>query len=114
MRKGGLGQLVGILLLIGLALMIVKWALITVAILAVPFGVWFVYDRVSAARKRAAEQDAVQGAADRRREIESLAVVDAAGGCGWCGSRLAHRDRLGMLVGPADFHRAEIEDAVRR
>jgi Flp pilus assembly protein TadB len=53
----GCGTLIGVLLLIGLAIMIIKWALITAAILAVPFGIWWVLDR-SKRRKQAQEVQA--------------------------------------------------------
>ncbi|WP_433801094.1 hypothetical protein [Actinomycetospora sp. CA-084318] len=98
-NSSGLGAVVGVVLLIGLAILIIKWALITAAILAVPFGLWWVYDQV---RQRTV--------VNRRAEVEGRAVVDAGGGCGWCGSRIAHRDLdTGGLVMPADFHRDEIE-----
>ncbi|NYD38565.1 hypothetical protein [Actinomycetospora corticicola] len=98
-NPSGLGAVIGIVLLIGLAILIIKWALITAAILAVPFGIWWVYDQVQQRK-----------VVDRRAEVEGRAVVDAAGGCGWCGSRIAHRDDYtGSLVQPADFHREEIE-----
>ncbi|MEJ2869671.1 hypothetical protein WCD74_17995 [Actinomycetospora sp. OC33-EN08] len=100
--SSGLGSVIGVLLLIGLALLIIKWALITAAILAVPFGLWWVYDQVQQRR-----------VLDRRAEVEGRAVVDAAGGCGWCGSRIAHRDGYtGSLLMPADHHRDEIEAAL--
>ena len=105
---GGCGTLIGVLLLIGLAIMIIKWALITAAILAVPFGIWWVLDR-SKQRKQAQE---VQARANRREEIESRAVVDAASGCGWCGSRIAHQDATGTLVMPREYHREEIDEAI--
>lgn len=98
-NSSGLGTVIGVVLLVGLAILIIKWALITAAILAVPFGIWWVYDQ--------AQQRKVT---DRRAEVEGRAVVDAGGGCGWCGSRIAHRDEYtGSLVLPADFHRDEIE-----
>ncbi|MCD2188418.1 hypothetical protein [Actinomycetospora soli] len=101
-NSSGVGTVIGVVLLIGLALLILKWALITAAILAVPFGIWWVYDQVQQ-----------RTAVDRRAEVESRAVVDAAGGCGWCGSRIAHRDHeTGGLVMPADFHRDEIERTI--
>jgi hypothetical protein len=43
----GFAGLIGIVLLVGLAILIIKWALITAAILAVPFGVWWVYDHLA-------------------------------------------------------------------
>jgi hypothetical protein len=106
---GGCGTLVGVLLLVGLAILVIKWALITAAILAVPFGVWWLVDR-SRQRRRV---EAVGAAAARRAEVESRAVVDAAGGCGWCGSRIPHRDdRTGAPVTPRRFHRDEIEETI--
>ncbi|NMO90688.1 hypothetical protein [Actinomycetospora sp. TBRC 11914] len=106
---GGCGTLIGVLLLVGLAILVIKWALITAAILAVPFGVWWLVDR-SRQRRRV---DAAGAAAARRAEVESRAVVDAAGGCGWCGSRIPHRDdRTGVPVSPRRFHRDEIEETI--
>jgi hypothetical protein len=106
---GGCGTLVGVLLLVGLAILVIKWALITAAILAVPFGVWWLVDR-SRQRRRV---EAVGAAAARRAEVESRAVVDAAGGCGWCGSRIPHRDdRTGAPVTPRRFHHDEIEETI--
>ncbi|MDL5154617.1 hypothetical protein [Actinomycetospora termitidis] len=100
--SSGLGTVIGVVLLVGLAILILKWALITAAILAVPFGAWWVHDQVQQRK-----------VVDRRTEVEGRAVVDAAGGCGWCGSRIAHRDDYtGSLVLPADHHRDEIEAAL--
>ncbi|TCK21751.1 hypothetical protein [Pseudonocardia endophytica] len=48
-----------------------------------------------------------------RREVESLAVVDAAGGCGWCGSRIAHVNDDGHLIPPRYWHTVEIEERIR-
>lgn len=48
----GCAMLIGGLLVIGLILLIIKWAAITAAILAVPFGVWWVYDHRAQARRR--------------------------------------------------------------
>ena len=75
----GCGLLIVGLLAIGLAILIIKWALITAAILAVPFGIWWAYDHVQ--QCNAAQQ--VSAASSRRTEIEGRAVVDAAGGCGF-------------------------------
>lgn len=101
-NSSGLGTVIGIVLLIGLAILIIKWALITAAILAVPFGIWWFYDQVQQRK-----------VVDRRAEVEGRAVIDAAGGCGWCGSRIAHRDEYtGSLVTPGDHHREEIEQAL--
>jgi hypothetical protein len=48
-----------------------------------------------------------------RHEVESLAVVDAAGGCGWCGSRIAHVNDDGHLIPPRYWHTVEIEERIR-
>ncbi len=105
---GGCGTLIGVLLLIGLAIVIIKWALITAAILAVPFGIWWILDRAKQRRQTAA----VEARAARRAEIEGRAVVDAACGCGWCGSRVAHQDDAGSVVLPREYHRQEIDEAI--
>jgi len=97
------------IVVIGLVVLIVKWALITAAILAIPFGVWWLWDRSTQDldRRNAEVLDV------RRREIESLAVVDAAGGCGWCGTPRGHRDhRTGARVTPRAYHRLDIEQAL--
>ncbi|OLT10921.1 hypothetical protein BJF78_28260 [Pseudonocardia sp. CNS-139] len=110
----GTAGVVGVVLVVGLVLLILKWVLTTVAILAVPFGIWWTCDRLARSRRlRAAEQQALS-AQRRRAEVEALASVDAFGGCGWCGSRLAHVDRRGRMVMPRDWHRAEIEAVVSR
>ncbi|HEY2225132.1 hypothetical protein [Actinomycetospora sp.] len=110
---GGLGTVIGVVLLIGLAILIIKWALITAAILAVPFGIWWLLDHEKRTRPVREAQQAAAAAAARRTEVESRAVVDAAGGCGWCGSRIAHRDaRTGALMPPREFHRDEVEQAI--
>jgi hypothetical protein len=54
----------------------------------------------------------VTSAAERRREVESRAVFDAAGGCGWCGQRSMHLDARGAVMHPAAFHRSEIEETI--
>ncbi len=46
-------RFLGWLIVIALSLLVVKWLLITAAVLAVPFGAWWVWDR-SAARRTAA------------------------------------------------------------
>lgn len=48
-----------------------------------------------------------------RHEVESLAVVDAAGGCGWCGSRFAHVNDDGHPIPPRYWHTVEIEERIR-
>ena len=61
----GLAGLIGIVLVVGLVILIIKWALITAAILAVPFGAWWIYDHL-----------AQQKVAQRRAEVdEALALA---------------------------------------
>ena len=114
MRRMGAGGVIGAVLVIGVALLILKWVLTTVAVLAVPFGVWWMHDRVTNRRKQRAAQQRTDAAQRRRAQIEALAAVDVAGGCGWCGSRLAHIDRHRRIVLPRDWHRAEIEHVLQR
>ncbi|MDD7942044.1 hypothetical protein PHK61_26870 [Actinomycetospora lutea] len=97
------------IVVIGLVILIVKWVLITAAILVIPFGVWWLWDRHTQGldRRRA---DALVA---RRHEIESRAVIDTAGCCGWCGMRAGHRDhRTGARVSPRAFHHVEIEQTL--
>jgi hypothetical protein len=105
---GGRGVLILGVLAIGLAITIVKWALITAAILAVPFGLWWIVDHHQQRRRG---QD-VRARDARPTEIEGRAVVDAARGCGWCGSRIAHQDASGTPVMPREYHREEIDEAI--
>lgn len=105
---GGCGVLILGVLAIGLAVMVIKWALITAAILAVPFGVWWLIDHEQ--QRRRGQEVAAWDA--RRAEIEGMAVVDAARGCGWCGSRIAHQDAAGTVVLPREHHRQEIDEAI--
>ena len=110
-RSGGspAAVLVGGLLLVGLVILVVKWLLITAAVLALPFGVWFAYDRASRHRARRDTEALVA----RRHEIESRAVLDAAGGCGWCGMAAGHRDhRTGASISPRAYHRYEIDQTL--
>jgi hypothetical protein len=96
-------KLFGGLLLLGLALLVFKWALITAAILIVPFSAWRIWDR---SRASALAKDARR----RRSELESRAMIDVVGRCGWCGSPIVHLDASGRPVGPLDYHRPEIEE----
>lgn len=48
-----------------------------------------------------------------RQEVESLASVDAVGGCGWCGSPSAHLNDQGYPVHPRHWHSAEVEERIR-
>jgi len=59
-------QLVGVVLVIGLVLLILKWMLITAAILGVPFSIWWVWDHSRSSRSAKAARDS-ESAAQRRR-----------------------------------------------
>lgn len=48
-----------------------------------------------------------------RREVEGLAHIDAVGGCGWCGSPVAHVNDGGHPVHPRHWHAEEIEERIR-
>jgi ABC-type nickel/cobalt efflux system permease component RcnA len=94
---------------LGLLLLILKWLVVTAAILVVPFGLWWVWDhhRQGLDRRRAQEREA------RRHAVEARAVLDAAGGCGWCGMATGHRDhRTGARITPRAFHRHEVDQAL--
>jgi ABC-type nickel/cobalt efflux system permease component RcnA len=114
MKRGpGLGGAIGLLIVVGLVLLVLKWMLITAAILVVPFSAWWIYDRTTTHRRRRIVERRAADAARRRAEVESRAFIDAAGGCGWCGSRIAHVDTAGRSVLPRDWHRDEIEVVLR-
>jgi len=103
-------QIVGVLVLAGLAIGVVvglvQWLLGAALIVSIPLGAWWLYRQVKA-RDRA--HPAVTGRpTDRRAELESRAVIDAAGRCGWCGSASLHKDEFGFPVTPLAYHRAEI------
>ncbi len=114
-----IAQIVGVLVLAGIAIGIVvglvQWLLGIAVIIAIPVGAWWVYKRVSgrsSAPAVTAAPPALGGPArpgDRRSELEGRAVLDAAGRCGWCGSATLHKDEFGFPVTPLQFHRAEIE-----
>jgi Flp pilus assembly protein TadB len=111
-------QIVGVLVLAGIAVGVVvglvQWLLGAAVIVAVPLGAWWLYKRVS---NRNPKPTAVSGmpkavtgpSGDRRSELESRAVLDAAGRCGWCGSATLHKDEFGFPTTPLTFHRAEID-----
>lgn len=48
-----------------------------------------------------------------RHEVESIAVVTAIGGCGWCGSLVAHVNDDGHPIPPRYWHAAEVEERIR-
>jgi hypothetical protein len=115
-------QIVGVLVLAGIAVGVavgfVQWLLGVAVIVAVPLGAWWLYRKVSERNARPAltssgRPRAVAGhPGDRRSELESRAVLDAAGRCGWCGSTTLHKDEFGFPVTPLNFHRAEIDAMV--
>jgi ABC-type transport system involved in cytochrome bd biosynthesis fused ATPase/permease subunit len=102
-------QIVGVLVLAGIAVGVVaglvQWLLGVAVLVAIPIGLWWLYRQVSDRT-----QKPVTGrATDRRSELESRAVLDAAGRCGWCGSPTLHKDDFGFPVTPLAHHRAEID-----
>jgi hypothetical protein len=111
-------QIVGVLVLAGIAVGVVvglvQWLLGLAVIIAIPLGAWWLCKKVSdhnaKATPSAGAPQAVAGRTrDRRSELESRAVLDAAGRCGWCGSATLHRDEFGFPTTPLTFHRAEID-----
>jgi hypothetical protein len=108
-------QIVGVLVLAGIAVGVVvgfvQWLFGIAVIIAIPVGAWWLYSRLSdRSRKAPGTSKAVAGgSAGRRSELESRAVLDAAGRCGWCGSSALHKDEFGFPVTPLAFHRAEID-----
>ena len=104
-------QVVGVLVLAGIAIGIVVGLVQTVLglalIVSIPLGAWWLYRQVKA-RDRA-RPALPAGRTGRRAELESRAVLDAAGRCGWCGSSTLHKDDHGFPVTPLTYHRAEID-----
>jgi hypothetical protein len=111
-------QIVGILVLAGIAVSVavgfLQWLLGIALIVAIPVGAWWLYKKVSDRDRKPVAPPAAAaltsgGSAARRRELESRAVLDAAGRCGWCGSATLHKDEFGFPVTPLAYHRAEID-----
>lgn len=115
-------QIVGVLVLAGIAVGIVvgilQWVLAAAVIVAIPLGAWWIYKQVSArradpavspGRARALPAGGKGSPEQRRRELESRAVVDPAGRCGWCGSPTLHKDEFGFPTTPLTYHRADID-----
>jgi hypothetical protein len=111
-------QIVGVLVLAGIAIGVVvglvQWLLGVAVLIAIPLGAWWLYKKVSdqnaTATTAASPRKAVAGrTGDRRSELESRAVLDASGRCGWCGSTALHKDEFGFPTTPLTFHRAEID-----
>src|SRR3954452_6969809 len=76
-------QVVGALVLAGIAVGVVvgfvQWLLGVALIVALPVGAWWGYRQVSGRRR----EPMTGKVTDRRSELESRAVLDAAGRCGW-------------------------------
>lgn len=114
-----LAQAVGIVVLafiaLGIVVGLVQWVVVAAGLVAIPVVCWWLYARASgrAASKRSAlpnSRTAVGGAsAARRIELESRAVIDAVGRCGWCGSATRHQDQFGFPTTPLAYHRKEID-----
>ena len=104
-------QIVGVLVLAGIAVGIVVGFVQTflglALIVSIPLGAWWLYRQVKA-RDRA-RPALPPGRTDRRAQLESRAVLDPAGRCGWCGSTALHKDDHGFPVTPLTYHRAEID-----
>jgi len=116
-----IAQIIGVLVLAGLAIGIVvglvQWLIGVAVIVALVAGAWWLFKKVSGRDAKAAVGSpgplAVTGGSgatgDRRTELEGRAVLDASGRCGWCGSATLHKDEFGFPVMPLQFHRAEID-----
>jgi hypothetical protein len=112
-------QIVGVLVLAGIAISVVvglvQWVLGIAVIVAIPVGGYLLYKKLSGPRapKPVAPAPRVtaltKGAGDRRSELESRAVMDASGRCGWCGAAELHKDEYGFPTTPLRYHRAEID-----
>jgi hypothetical protein len=111
-------QVVGVLVLAGIAVGVVvglvQWLFGVAVIVAMSLGAWWIYKQVShrnpALPVMSRTRKALPGrSGDRRCELESRAVLDAAGRCGWCGSPSLHTDEFGFPITPLSFHRAEID-----
>jgi hypothetical protein len=105
-----------VLVLAGLAISIVvglvQWLIgIAVIVALVAGGVW-VFKKVTGREAKPVAPSAQAlpaGSLDRRAELESKAVMDASGRCGWCGSTELHKDEFGFPTTPLKYHRAEID-----
>jgi hypothetical protein len=111
-------QVVGVLVLAGIAISVVvgllQWVIGLAVIVAIPVGGYWIYKQVKGREQgpqipSRATGALPEGAADRRAALESRAVMDASGRCGWCGSPTLHKDEYGFPTTPLRFHRAEID-----
>ncbi|WP_224386335.1 hypothetical protein [Pseudonocardia sp. ICBG1293] len=113
-----LAQAIGIVVLavlvVGTVIGLLQWLVVAAFLVALPVAGWWLHSRLSG---RAARRSTVPGARPaavaavpaRRAELESRAVYDAVGRCGWCGSATRHQDRYGFPATPLAFHRGEID-----
>ncbi|GAA4543261.1 hypothetical protein [Pseudonocardia xishanensis] len=110
-------QIVGVLILAGIAVSVVvglvQWVLGLAVIVAIPVGAYWLYKKVKSGDRpqipHAATGALPAGKGDRRSELESRAVLDASGRCGWCGAAELHKDEYGFPTTPLRYHRAEID-----
>ena len=88
------------------------WNVPAVLVALVAGGVW-VFKKVAGREAKPVVAPSAQalpaGSLDRRAELESKAVMDASGRCGWCGSTELHKDEFGFPTTPLKYHRAEID-----
>lgn len=107
----GVAQVVGIIVLAVIAFGVLAGVLqvvVAVAVIAaIPLAGWWLYKNLSG--KSSPRAVSPGPAPDRRAELESRAVVDSSGRCGWCGSPTRHTDEHGFPTTPLRFHRAEID-----
>ena len=116
-----IAQIIGVLVLAGLAIGIVvglvQWLIGVAVIVALVAGGWWLFKKVSGRDAKPvvgspgprAVTDGSGAPGDRRTELEGRAVLDGSGRCGWCGSTTLHKDEFGFPVTPLAFHRAEID-----
>ena len=113
-----IAQIVGVLVLAGLAIGIVvglvQWLIGVLVIVAIAAGAWWLFKKVAGRDAQPAvappgPRAVAGGSDDRRTELEGRAVLDASGRCGWCGSTTLHKDEFGFPVTPLTYHRADID-----
>lgn len=111
-----IAQIIGVLVLAGLAISIVvglvQWLIGVAVIVALVAGGWWLFKKVTGREAKpvvGASAQALPAGSDRRTELEGRAVLDASGRCGWCGSTTLHKDEFGFPVTPLNYHRAEID-----
>ena len=111
-----IAQIIGVLVLAGLAISIVvglvQWLIGVAVIVALVAGGWWLFKKVTGRDAKPAvapSAQALPAGSDRRTDLESKAVIDASGRCGWCGSTELHKDEFGFPTTPLKYHRAEID-----